>query len=60
MGPTVVDAFLACSADIFPPIYQKGIGESAVYALSEVIASEVERSTILHAALVTNDRAARR
>jgi len=58
--PTVVDAFLACSGDIFPPIYQKGIGESAVYALSEVIASEVERSTILHAALVSNDRAARR
>jgi hypothetical protein len=49
--PGVVDAFLACSADIFPPIYQKGIGESAVYALSEVIASEVERSTILHAVL---------
>jgi len=55
--PKVVDAFLACSGDIFPPIYQKGIGESAVYALNEVIASEVERSTILHAALVTNDRA---
>ena len=58
--PSVVDAFLACSGDIFPPIYQKGIGESAVHALSEVIASEVERSTILHAALVTNDRATRR
>jgi HD-GYP domain-containing protein (c-di-GMP phosphodiesterase class II) len=54
--PQVVDAFLACSGDIFPPIYQKGVGESAVYALSDVIASEVERSTILHAALLTGDR----
>lgn len=54
--PAVVDAFVACSAEIFPPIYQKGVGESAVYALSDVIASEVERSTILHAALLTLDR----
>jgi HD-GYP domain-containing protein (c-di-GMP phosphodiesterase class II) len=58
--PRVVDAFLACCQDIFPPIYQKGVGESAVYALSDVIASEVERSTILHAALLTSDRAGRR
>jgi HD domain len=50
--PQVVDAFLACCGDIFPPIYQKGVGESAVYALSDLIASEVERSTILHAALL--------
>ncbi|HEX4589528.1 MAG TPA: hypothetical protein VH120_06345, partial [Gemmataceae bacterium] len=49
--PDVVDAFLACSGDIFPPIYQKGVGESATYALADVIASEVERSTILHAVL---------
>jgi HD-GYP domain-containing protein (c-di-GMP phosphodiesterase class II) len=49
--PDVVDAFLTCSGDIFPPIYQKGVGESAVYALADVIASEVERSTILHAVL---------
>ena len=35
----------------FGPTGAKGIGESAVYALSEVIASEVERSTILHAVL---------
>src|SRR5437763_1022436 len=49
--PEVVDAFLACSGDIFPPIYQKGVGESATYALVDVIASEVERSTILHAVL---------
>ena len=43
-------------ARTFPPIYQKGVRESAVYALSDVIASEVERSTILHAALLTTDR----
>jgi HD-GYP domain-containing protein (c-di-GMP phosphodiesterase class II) len=49
--PKVVDAFVACSGDIFPPIYQKGVGESATYALADVIASEVERSTILHAVL---------
>ena len=34
----VVDAFLACSGDIFPPIYQKGVGESAMYALADLIA----------------------
>jgi HD-GYP domain-containing protein (c-di-GMP phosphodiesterase class II) len=54
--PDVVDAFLACSGDIFPPIYQKGVGESAVYALADVIASEVERSTILQAALLNVDQ----
>jgi hypothetical protein len=49
--PAVVEAFVACGGDIFPPIYQKGVGESALYALSDVVASDVERSTILHAVL---------
>jgi hypothetical protein len=47
--PRVVEAFIRCCGDIFPPIYQKGVGESALYALSDVVASDVERSTILHA-----------
>lgn len=53
--PRVVAAFLKCSGDIFPPIYQKGVGDSAFYALSDVVSdvvsAEVERSTIFHAAL---------
>ncbi len=49
--PGVVAAFLKCSSDIFPPIYQKGVGDSAMYALSEVVSAEVERSTIFHQAL---------
>src|SRR5262249_55666379 len=49
--PQVVVAFLACRGDVFPPIYQKGIGESAYHALSDVVTAEVERSTLFHPAL---------
>jgi HD-GYP domain-containing protein (c-di-GMP phosphodiesterase class II) len=49
--PQVVTAFLKCSKEVFPPIYPKGIGESAYHALSDVVSEQVERSTIFHPAL---------
>jgi hypothetical protein len=35
--PEVVAAFMACKADIYPPIYQQGIGTSAYHAIDEVM-----------------------
>ncbi len=35
--PAVVEAFLAIRNQIYPPIFQKGIGESAYHAIDEII-----------------------
>jgi HD-GYP domain-containing protein (c-di-GMP phosphodiesterase class II) len=38
----IVEAFMACRNDIYPPIYQRGIGDSAYHAIDGVI--EADRS----------------
>jgi HD-GYP domain-containing protein (c-di-GMP phosphodiesterase class II) len=35
--PKVVEAFMACRQAIYPPIYQKGIGESAARAVDQIV-----------------------
>jgi HD domain len=35
--PTVVKAFMAVRHEIYPPIYQKGIGESAFHAIENIV-----------------------
>jgi HD-GYP domain-containing protein (c-di-GMP phosphodiesterase class II) len=35
--PNVVEAFMACRQVIYPPIYQKGIGESAARAIDRIV-----------------------
>jgi HD-GYP domain-containing protein (c-di-GMP phosphodiesterase class II) len=37
--PEVVSHFMACRFDIYPPIYQKAIGESTEFAVSDVVES---------------------
>ncbi len=34
--PEIIRHFMACRADIYPPIYQKGIGESAFHAVADL------------------------
>ena len=36
---TVIEHFMACRQDIYPPIYQRGIGDSAHLAIEEIVAS---------------------
>jgi HD-GYP domain-containing protein (c-di-GMP phosphodiesterase class II) len=40
--PEVVAAFMECKADIYPPIYQQGIGTSAYHAIDEVMRHDLE------------------
>jgi HD-GYP domain-containing protein (c-di-GMP phosphodiesterase class II) len=40
--PEVVAAFMECSADVYPPIYQQGIGTSAFHAIGEVMRQDFE------------------
>ncbi len=35
--PNVVQHFMGCRQDIYPPIYQKGIGESAFHAIDDLM-----------------------
>jgi HD-GYP domain-containing protein (c-di-GMP phosphodiesterase class II) len=35
--PKITEAFMACREQIYPPIYQRGIGESALHAIDTVI-----------------------
>jgi HD-GYP domain-containing protein (c-di-GMP phosphodiesterase class II) len=35
--PKVVEAFMACRQAIYPPIYQKGIGESGALAIDRIV-----------------------
>jgi HD-GYP domain-containing protein (c-di-GMP phosphodiesterase class II) len=36
--PKVIEAFMACRDAIYPPIYQKGIGESGALAIDRIVA----------------------
>jgi hypothetical protein len=44
----VVAAFMACRQDIYPPIYQKGIGESAVLAIDGILEAMRSGSSASH------------
>jgi HD-GYP domain-containing protein (c-di-GMP phosphodiesterase class II) len=46
--PAVVEAFMVCRTDIYPPIYQKGIGDSALYALDEMVNSIKDGSSAFY------------
>jgi HD-GYP domain-containing protein (c-di-GMP phosphodiesterase class II) len=35
--PELVDQFMACRHEIYPPIYQKGIGDSASLAIDQIV-----------------------
>ena len=35
--PKVVEQFMACRSAVYPPIYQKGIGDSAQHAIGRVV-----------------------
>jgi hypothetical protein len=35
--PTVVQHFMACRHQIYPPIYQKGVGDSAAHAIDQML-----------------------
>ncbi len=43
--PEIVEHFLACRQDVYPPIYQKGIGDSAHYAIDEIVAALKDASS---------------
>ena len=40
--PDVVGAFMECKGEIYPPIYQQGIGTSAFHAIDEVMRHDLE------------------
>jgi HD-GYP domain-containing protein (c-di-GMP phosphodiesterase class II) len=42
--PVVVAAFMAVRTQIYPPIYQKGIGESAYHAIETMVENQTETS----------------
>jgi hypothetical protein len=44
--PQVVEGFLGCRREIYPPIYQKGIGESAYHAIGHAIEGTQESSAL--------------
>ncbi len=45
--PVVVTAFMAVRTQIYPPIYQKGIGESAYHAIETMVENQTETSAPL-------------
>jgi len=45
--PHVVAAFLAIREKVYPPIYQKGIGESASHAIENIVGSLTETTQVL-------------
>ena len=48
VDPTIVTAFMAIRTQIYPPpIYQKGIGESAYHAIEEIVDNLTETSVPL-------------
>ena len=47
--PAVVAAFMAVRTQIYPPIYQKGIGESAFHAIESMVDHQTETSAPLPA-----------
>ena len=42
--PVVVAAFMAVRMQIYPPIYQKGIGDSAYHAIETMVENQTETS----------------
>jgi HD-GYP domain-containing protein (c-di-GMP phosphodiesterase class II) len=44
--PTVVKAFMAVRHEIYPPIYQKGIGESAFHAIENIVDNLTESTGV--------------
>jgi len=45
--PNIVDAFLDCQDDILP-IYQKGTGDSAVFAVDQLLAKLIDTSSTMY------------
>ncbi|MBY0461150.1 MAG: HD-GYP domain-containing protein, partial [Gemmataceae bacterium] len=43
--PAVVDAFLGVRTQVYPPIYQKGIGDSAFHAIDTLVADQTGTAT---------------
>lgn len=44
--PHVVEHFMGCRQDVYPPIYQKGIGDSAYHAVADLAESYGEGSSM--------------
>jgi hypothetical protein len=44
--PRLVEAFMAIRHQVYPPIYQKGVGESAFHAIDQVIDALSENSLV--------------
>ncbi len=44
--PTVVQAFMSVRHEIYPPIYQKGIGESAFHAIETILDNMTDASML--------------
>jgi HD-GYP domain-containing protein (c-di-GMP phosphodiesterase class II) len=44
--PLVVEHFMACRQEIYPPIYQKGLGDSAKHAVAELTEGHGEGSSM--------------
>ena len=42
--PNVVSAFMSVRTQIYPPIYQKGLGDSAYHAIETIVDSLTETS----------------
>lgn len=45
--PSIVAAFMAVRAQIYPPIYQKGIGDSAYHAIESMVDNQTETAAPL-------------
>jgi HD-GYP domain-containing protein (c-di-GMP phosphodiesterase class II) len=45
--PQIVEYFMACRPQIYPPIYQKGLGDSAEHAVAELAEGQGEGSSML-------------
>ncbi len=44
--PQIVEHFMACRQQIYPPIYQKGLGDSAEHAVAELTEGQGEGSSM--------------
>jgi hypothetical protein len=52
--PTVVVAFMSVRTQIYPPIYQKGLGESAFHAIDSLVDNQTETVAALSRGTGTN------
>jgi HD-GYP domain-containing protein (c-di-GMP phosphodiesterase class II) len=50
--PHLVDVFMDCRRDVYPPIYQKGLGETADHAVTDLAASYGDGSSMFLKAFV--------